>query len=226
MFPSCRCLENRKMPIRGPMVMPATIRRRDTSRLQEIVCVGKDSFCELVCRCERGLFAAAFSILGNQADAEEVVQEAVLKAFRARFLFRGDCKFSTWLIQITINEAKLRLRKDRRHMFESLDTGPRRYEGDYVPRDFADWRAIHSEALENRELRELLAKALSELPLKYRLVMLLRDVEQLSIAETAEVLKISAASVKTRLLRARLRIRDALALSSGAAGLASYAACC
>jgi RNA polymerase sigma-70 factor (ECF subfamily) len=196
------------------MVTPATIQLRGTNRLQVIVCREKDSFYELVHSCEHGLFATAFSILGNQADAEEVVQEAVLKAFRARSKFRGDCKFSTWLIQITINEAKMRLRKDHRHMFESLDSGQRSCDGDYVPRDFADWRAIPSEALENRELQEVLAKGLNDLPLKYRLVMLLRDVEQLSIDETAKVLEISAASVKTRLLRARLRMRDALALSS------------
>jgi RNA polymerase sigma-70 factor (ECF subfamily) len=196
------------------MVTPATIQLRDPNRLQGTVCGEKHSFYELVRLCERGLFAAASSVLRNQADAEEVVQEAVLKAFRARSKFRGDCQFSTWLIQITINEAKMRLRKDRRHMFESLDGGQRSNEGDYVPRDFADWRAIPSEALENRELREVLTKALHDLPLKYRLVMLLRDVEQLSINETAEVLKISPSSVKTRLLRARLRMRDALALSS------------
>jgi RNA polymerase sigma-70 factor, ECF subfamily len=196
------------------MSTSATIQPGDTSPVHGIICGEKNSFYELVRRCERGLFAAAFTILGNQADAEEVVQEAVLKAFRGRLKFRGECKFSTWLIQITINEAKMRLRKDRRHMFESLDSGQRSNEGDYVPRDFADWRAIPSEALENRELRDVLTKALNDLPLKYRLVMLLRDVEQRSICETAEVLEISTSSVKTRLLRARLRMRDALASST------------
>lgn len=196
----------------GRMTAPDAMEPQDTkhSRVREVIRAETDLFYELVRPCERQLFAAAFSILRSQVDAEEVAQEAVLKAFRARSAFRGDCKFSTWLIQITINEAKTRLRKDRRHLFESIEGGK---EGDYIPRDFADWRAIPSQALEQRELREVLTQALNDLPLNYRLVMVLRDVEQFSIDETARILGISIANVKIRLLRARLRMRDALALS-------------
>ena len=92
------------------------------SDLIQRVCQGdKEAFYSLVRPCERGVFTAAMSILNNPADAEEVAQEAVLKAFSALPRFRGESKFSTWLIQITINEARLRLRKDRKHLYQSVD---------------------------------------------------------------------------------------------------------
>lgn len=171
-----------------------------------------DAFYELVRPYERGIYLAALSIVNNDADAEEVVQEAILKAFKAIGSFRAEAKFSTWLIQITMNEARMKLRKDRRHLYESLDQ-PKKGEddGDYVPRDFADWREIPSEALENARLREGLKQGLASLPAKYRQVLILRDIEHLNIAETAKLIGISQSAVKTRLLRARLMMRDALA---------------
>lgn len=185
----------------------------DTSEAELIqrVCQGdKEAFCRLVQPCERGVFTAAMSILNNAQDAEEVAQEAVLKAFTALPRFRGESKFSTWLIQITINEARLKLRKDRRHLFESLDEQQPDEEGEYFPKDFADWREIPSEQLQRTELRNALKRALDSLPSKYREVLILRDVQHLSIQETAQVLGITEGSVKTRLLRARLQMRDAL----------------
>lgn len=171
-----------------------------------------EAFYELVRPHERGIFMAAFSILGNEADAEEVVQEAILKAFKAIGRFRGESKFSTWIIQITINEARMKLRKDRRHLYESLDESRKgEDEGDYIPRDFADWREIPSEALESARLRAALRKGLEALGPKYRQVLVLRDIEHLSIADTAVLMGITEATVKTRLLRARLMMRDALA---------------
>ena len=168
-------------------------------------------FYELVRPYERGVFLAALSLVKNEADAEEVAQEAMLKAFKGLARFRGEAKFSTWLIQIAINEAKMKLRRDRRHLYESLEEGPRGDDDDYMPKDYADWREIPSEALEQKELRVALTKALKSLPQKYRSVLVLRDVQQLSIAETSQALGISAANVKTRLSRARLQMRDALA---------------
>ena len=170
-----------------------------------------EAFYELVRPCERAVFLAALSLVKNDADAEEVAQEAVLKAFKNLFHFRQEAKFSTWLIQISINEAKMKLRKDRRYLYESLDEGHQNDEGDYIPTDFADWREIPSEALELSELREALTKALDSLPEKYRTVLILRDVQHLSINETAQALDLSEANVKTRLSRARLQMRDALA---------------
>ena len=171
----------------------------------------KEAFYNLVCPCERAVYTAAVSILNNSADAEEVAQEAVLKAFANLASFRGEAKFSTWLIQITINESRLKLRKDRRHLYESVDEQRADDEGEYSPKDFADWREVPSEALQRRELREALKQAIAHLPSMYREVLILRDVQQRSIQETAQILGLTEGSVKTRLLRARLQMRDALA---------------
>jgi len=174
-------------------------------------------FYELVRPYERAVYFAALSLLKNEADAEDVAQEAVLKAFKNLSRFRVESKFSTWLIQITINEAKMKLRKDRRHLYDSIEQGEVGEDGDYVPKDFADWREIPSEALEQKRLREALTAALNSLPEIYRAVLILRDVQQLSIIETAKALGISEANVKTRLSRARLQMRDALAPGLGGA---------
>jgi RNA polymerase sigma-70 factor, ECF subfamily len=170
-----------------------------------------EAFHNLVQPYERAIFLAALSLVRNEADAEDVAQEAVLKAFKNLSRFRQEAKFSTWVIQITINEAKMKLRKDRRHLYESLDEGQQNDGGDYIPKDFADWREIPLEALEQSELRQALVRALDSLPEKYRAVLILRDVQQLSINETAAALGLSEANVKTRLCRARLQMRDALA---------------
>ena len=167
-------------------------------------------FYELVRPYERRVYAAAFAILRNETDAEDVAQEAMLKAFVNIRQFRAESRFSTWLIQITVNEALMRRRRQRTVVMEGIDE-PRDDEGDYTPRDFADWREIPSEALERKEVRQRLAEALASLDRKYREVFVLRDMEQLNIQETAEALGISVASVKTRLLRARLMLRDLLA---------------
>jgi RNA polymerase sigma-70 factor, ECF subfamily len=170
-----------------------------------------DLFYDLIRPYERAVFLAATSILGNEADGEEVAQEAMLKAFKNLARFRRESKFSTWLIQIAINEAKMKLRKDRRHLYESIENGQRNDDGDYIPTDFADWREIPSDSLEQAELREALQKALMSLPEKYRTVLILRDVQHLSIAETAQALGITEENVKTRTSRARLQMRDQLA---------------
>ena len=167
-------------------------------------------FYELVRPYERRVYAAALAILRNEADAEDVAQEAMLKALANIRQFRAEAKFSTWLIQITVNEALMRRRRERNRIMEGIDDH-RDEEGEYTPRDFADWREIPSEALERKEVRQKLAKALGTLDRKYREVFVLRDMEQLNIQETAEALGISIASVKTRLLRARLMLRDLLA---------------
>jgi RNA polymerase sigma-70 factor, ECF subfamily len=187
------------------------VQASEAALLERVAAGDTEAFYELVRPCERALFLAARGILGNDADAEEIVQEAVLKAFSKLRRFRGESKFSTWLIQIALNEARMRLRKERRTRYESLDQPVHEEEGDYVPRDFADWREIPLEALQKKELREALSRAIASLPPKYREVLVLRDIDHLSITETAMVLGISEVSVKTRLLRARLQMRDALA---------------
>jgi len=176
----------------------------------------RELFYELIRPYERRVYAAAFAILRNEADAEDAAQEAVLKAFRNIKQFRSEAKFSTWLIQIAINEARMRRRKNHPELIEPI--ADRQDEsGDYVPRDFADWREIPSETLGRKEVRERLAEALASLGQIYRDVFILRDMQHLSIEETASTLKISTASVKTRLLRARLMLRDLLAPGLGSA---------
>lgn len=171
-------------------------------------------FYELIRPYERRIFAAALAILRNEADAEDAAQEAVLKAFRHIRQFRAEARFSTWLIQITVNEARMRRRKEHPELMEPI-ADRRDEEGNYVPRDFADWREIPSEVLERKEVRQQLAEALAALGEKYREVFVLRDMQQLSIEETARILGISPGSVKTRLLRARLMLRDLLAPGLG-----------
>lgn len=157
------------------------------------------------------MFLSVIGLVRNDADAEDVAQEAVVKAFKGISHFRGDAKFSTWLIQIVINEAKMKLRKDRRRLYESIDEGQASEDGGYIPRDFADWRENPSQCLERKEVRNALIASLNSLGEKYRSVLILRDFQQLSITETAHLLGISEANVKTRLSRARLQLRDALA---------------
>lgn len=170
-----------------------------------------EAFYELIRPYERTLYLAALSILKNEADTEEVAQEAVLKAFKKLDSFRGEARFSTWLVQITVNEARGRIRKYRPSRHESIDDLQAAEDGDYIPRDFADWRPIPSEAVENKHLRAALQRGLESLNEKYRQVFMLRDIEGLSTAETAAILGVNEAIVKTRLLRARLMMRDALA---------------
>ena len=183
----------------------------DEAALIERVCKGdNDLFYELIRPYERRVYSAAMAILRNPADAEDVAQEAILKAFRHIRQFRAEARFSTWLVQIAVNEARMRRRKEHADLMETI-ADQRDEQGNYTPRDFADWREIPSESLERKEIREKLAEALASLGVIYREVFVLRDIEHLSIEETAQALRISAASVKTRLLRARLMLRDRLA---------------
>jgi RNA polymerase sigma-70 factor (ECF subfamily) len=167
-------------------------------------------FYELVRPYEKRVYAAALAILHNQQDAEDAAQEAMLKAFKNIRQFRAEARFSTWLIQITVNEALMRRRRERTVIMEGIDDR-KDEESEYAPRDFADWREIPSESLERKEVRQRLAEALATLDRKYREVFVMRDMEHLNIQETAEALGISVPAVKTRLLRARLMLRDLLA---------------
>ncbi|MBZ5719190.1 MAG: sigma-70 family RNA polymerase sigma factor [Acidobacteriia bacterium] len=183
---------------------------QEQALIQQIQNGEPDKFYELVKPYERRVYTAAFAVLRNAADAEEVAQEAILKAFANLRQFRAEARFSTWLIQIAVNEARMRRRKDHAEIMEPIGEHQDE-EGTYTPRDFADWREIPSEALQRAEVRELLLEALASLGTKYREVFVLRDIQHLSIEEVADSLGISRASVKTRLLRARLMLRDLLA---------------
>jgi RNA polymerase sigma-70 factor, ECF subfamily len=199
----------------GEEVSTRTLAGVDPSEAELIrrVLSGHDeAFRELVRPCEHAVFMATRAILKNEADAEDAAQEAVLKAFVNLPKFRGDSKFSTWLIRIATNEALMKVRRERRRkLHESLDEQHQGEEGDYTPRDFADWREIPSEALQKKELRQALSRAVASLSPKHRAVFVLRDVQHFTIEETARLLGIRKNAVKVRLLRARLQMRDALA---------------
>jgi RNA polymerase sigma-70 factor (ECF subfamily) len=154
----------------------------------------------------RAVLSVARTIL-NLADAEEVAQEALLKALSNIQGFRGQTRFSTWLIQITVYEARNRLRQNG----QPLDGRQTDDADEYVPKDFIDWREIPSAALERKGVRDALQQALASLPQNCREVFTLRDMVHLSDHETAQVLGLTVKNVKTQLLRARLQLRDALA---------------
>jgi RNA polymerase sigma-70 factor (ECF subfamily) len=166
-------------------------------------------FHDLIRPHERSVYAMALSLLHNEADAEDAAQEAFLKAFRNLANFRGESKFSTWLISITLNEARSWLRSKKTMKMESLDEPPEG-QGSVTPALLRDWREIPSEALERKEIRLLLQQAITDLPLIYREVFLLRDVEELNVNQSAEALGISIASVKVRLHRARMMLQKKL----------------
>src|SRR5258708_11000269 len=194
--------------------MPTTAtvpNQREADLIARIKAGERDLFYELIQPYQRTVYAAAFSVLGNPSDAEDADQEAFLKALTHLGQFRAEAKFSTWLVQIALNEARLRIRKDRKGLYSSIDEGGQDEDGEYFPIDYADWREIPSETLQRKELKQALERAMAALKPIYREVLVLRDVEHLSIAETAAALEISEPSVKTRLLRARLMMRDALA---------------
>ena len=165
---------------------------------------------ELIRPYERSVYVMALSYMKNEADAEDVAQEAIVRAFRKLYSFRSESRFSTWLISITINEARTRLRRQVLVRMESLEQLPDG-ERSLSPALLRDWREIPSEAIERGEIRKLIQQAVDQLPDIYREVFLLRDVEELSINEAAEALKLSISSVKVRLHRARLMLQKQLA---------------
>jgi RNA polymerase sigma-70 factor, ECF subfamily len=185
------------------------IRATEEDLISKILEGDRDLFLELIRPYERTVYATLITMLRSKEDAEDVTQDVLLKALARLQQFRRESAFGTWLIQIAINEARMRKRKMRQGTMFSL-TSAADDDGAYVPKDFADWREIPSEALERSETREALATALALLEEHYRLAFILRDVNELSITETANILGITRGAVKTRLRRARLMLRDIL----------------
>ena len=188
----------------------APSRQAELALIERILCGEKELFYQLVRPYERRVYVMAFTILRNEADAQDAAQDALFKAFKHLSQFRSEARFSTWLVQVTLNEARMRLRKNHLEIMRPIED-VEQDDGSYTPRDFTDWREIPSEALERKQVREMLVKALASLAQKYREVFVLRDVQHMSTEEAAEVLGISPGAVKTRLLRARLMLRDFLA---------------
>ena len=172
----------------------------------EILAGNHERYYELIAPIERRVYYTAYAILRTEADAEEVSQEAILKGFRGLRTFRGESRFSSWLLCIVANEARMRLRQRREVSLELLKSPDN--EDEYTPIELAEWREIAVEALAQKELAAHLEEALQALPEIYREVLILRDIDGLTIAETSAALEITVPAVKTRLLRARLMARD------------------
>ena len=177
----------------------------------------QELFMDLVRPHQRTVYATVFSLLANKEDAEDVAQDTLVKALARLHQFRRESAFGTWLIQIAINETRMRNRKQWRVPMMSLTQNKHDEKAD-VPKDFEDWRDIPSTALERVEVREALVKALSSLAQHYREAFVLRDMNELSISQTSGILGISPGAVKSRLRRARLMLRDLLAPGLGQDG--------
>ena len=159
---------------------------------------------------ERSVYVMALSYMKNETDAEDVAQDAFVRAFLKLSSFRAESKFSTWLMSITINEARTCLRRQTLIRMEPLEQAPEEPKA-ISPALLRDWREIPSAVLERQEIRNLIQRAVEQLPDIYREVFLLRDVEELTIIEAAETLNISIPSVKVRLHRARIMLQKQLA---------------
>jgi RNA polymerase sigma-70 factor (ECF subfamily) len=192
------------------MISPeAQAEQSEATQIRLILDGNVGAFCDLVTPHRRGLYLKALSIVRSEADAEEVAQNAVLKAFNKLSQFRHDSQFRTWLISITINEARMWLRANRKFKHESLDHQDG--EGQPLRTQIVDPRENPFQVWERKQVRSAILKALSLLSLRNRQVLILRDVQMLSISETARTLDISENKVRNRLRRARLRMRQALA---------------
>ena len=170
------------------------------------------AFEELVDRYEDKIFRLAFRFVRNETEAKEIVQDTFLLVWRKLDTFKGDAQFGSWLYRVATNTALMRLRAQRRHPEVSTEELPIDYLDNYgqLPAAGENWAKRPDDELQSDELRRRIQKAVDELPEIYRTVFLIRDVEGLSTEETAEVLEISIPTVKTRLHRARLALRDAI----------------
>src|SRR5690349_19282093 len=164
---------------------------------------------ELVRKYERQIFRIAQHITQNREDAEDVMQDAFLKAYEKLDQFQGQSKFYTWLVRIAVNEALMRLRKRRNAKTVSMDEDVETDEGT-MTREIADWSPNPEQQFRQSELNEILTSVINGLSPGFRMVFVLRDIEGLSTEETAEALGLSVPAVKSRLLRARLQLRERL----------------
>jgi RNA polymerase sigma-70 factor (ECF subfamily) len=169
-----------------------------------------EAFDELLSRYGSKIFRLVYHITGNREDAEDSTQDAFLKAFSQLSQFEGNSKFYTWLVRIAVNEALMRLRKRKGNKTFSLDE-ELELGDDTVPREFAAWDENPEQKFARQELREILDEAVNSLRAPLRAVFVLRDLDDLSTEETAQALNLSEPAVKSRLLRARLQLREKLA---------------
>ena len=192
-----------------PRPLPSQVVKDDEPQFVAAAKAGDISAFEtLVGRYEHKIFRLTQNITQNREDAEDAMQEAFLKAYEHLGEFQGNSRFYTWLVRIAVNQALMKLRKRRPNLVsldEEVDTGE-----DMVPREVEDWGPSPEERYEQTELGQILSTVIGELEPGFRIVFQLRDIEELSTEETAEALGLSVPAVKSRLLRARLKLRQKL----------------
>jgi len=204
----CRSQTNR-VSSPNPHRLPSTVAREDEPLLVAAAKSGDTAaFEELVNRYEKKIFRLTMNITRNHEDAEDAMQDAFLKAYAHLNNFQEDSRFYTWLVRIAANEALMRLRKRRPNQF-SLDE-PIEGDDDLMPREIEDWGPSPEQRYAQSEMHGILSHVIDQLEPDFRVVFLLRDVEGLSTEETAEAVGISVPATKSRLLRARLKLRQKL----------------
>jgi RNA polymerase sigma-70 factor (ECF subfamily) len=167
------------------------------------------AFEQLVKLYDHNIFRIAQHITQSREDTEDVVQDAFLKAYKNLDRFQENSKFYTWLVRIAVNESLMKLRRRRTDRTVSLDEDIETEE-DTIPREVSDWSPNPEQLYKQGELKDILGKTIHGLPASFRTVFVLRDVEGLSTEETAEALELSIPAVKSRLMRARLHLRERL----------------
>ncbi|HTV06656.1 MAG TPA: sigma-70 family RNA polymerase sigma factor [Acidobacteriaceae bacterium] len=212
-----RALNNREWIFRSDAAgdsierMNRSIQSSEEAKLIADILAGNTQlYHQLIRPYQRSVYIIALSCINNEGDAEDIAQETFIKAFRNLCTFRGDSKFSTWLISIALNEARNRIRRLATTRIASLDESI----GDELfvsPALVSDWRELPSGAVERQEVRQLLQQAVATLPSIYQRVFLLRDVQELNVNETARILNITTSLVKVRLHRARIMLQRFLA---------------
>jgi RNA polymerase sigma-70 factor, ECF subfamily len=179
--------------------------------IRRILAGEKHLFHSLIRPCERSIYFLLLSILKNETDVDDAAQDTVIKVYQNLGKFRGDSQFRTWVLSIARNEGLGRLRKIGSRREDSLEAETDESTGDYTPAILTSWKEIPAEALERKELGAILRDAVDGLPEIYRNVVLLRDIEEMDIRQTAVALHISEAAVKVRLHRARALLQRRLA---------------
>jgi RNA polymerase sigma-70 factor, ECF subfamily len=208
--------EENKMHLSGAVLAPIesegavylvdTLQDADAGLVAQVQAGKLDAFEELVRRHTQLIYRTLMAILGNPIDAQDAMQDTLLSAFKHVNGFQGRSKFSTWLVSIARNAALQRLRS--RKNIESLDEDECNEEGDFRPRQVRAWQDNPEQSHSKSEIRQLVETGILALPAKLRVVVMLRDIEQLSTDEVARQLGLSVPAVKTRLLRGRLMLRE------------------
>jgi RNA polymerase sigma-70 factor (ECF subfamily) len=175
----------------------------------------REAFTQLVDATSGPIYRVAMQILGDEQDAEDVLQETYIKAFRALPAFEGRSSVTTWLHRIAVNEALMLVRKRRPQTISIDDNSPFDGEAESESVDIVDFCCMPEGELLSKESRDFLDQAVQDLPANLRVVFVMRDLEGMSIQETSEALGLSENNIKTRLLRARLRLRAELSAYFG-----------